>query len=474
MDRTTHAPTRFRLSGLPGFRLRDMISRGEISVPELVADSLAAIEELDRGIHAFTVTCPERALAEAEAAQKRFQSEGALPSLLGLPLAVKDYEPVAGLPFSCGSQVFSGRIAAQDSLHVARLRAAGAIVVGKTNTPEFTLLGETRNGLGPDTRNPWDRNRTPGGSSGGSAAALAAGMVSLATGSDTAGSITVPAAFCGLVGLKPSHRRIPIWPGSDDWRPFSDVGPMACCISDLALMFAATAGPDPRDPHAAPLPPAAPKPRHLRIAWGTAIAGLPVDPSCAAAAEDLAGIFADLGHEVRQTAPLLPDPGPVLDILGAVEEYRVRGPLLGRTADILMPETLAILQQGRDADPRSIEAARNARSRIVGIFQTFMADCDLFILPATACPAFPLRQPPPVIGARAVTPDWPSYAPFNMLANLTGCPVATLPVRLTADGLPVGALIFAKFGQDDLLLAALAQAEGRRGSFPSPPATSSR
>jgi Asp-tRNA(Asn)/Glu-tRNA(Gln) amidotransferase A subunit family amidase len=138
-----------------------------------------------------------------------------------------------------------------------------------------------------------------------------------------------------------------------------------------------------------------------------------------------------------------------------------------------MPETLAILQQGREADPRSIEVARGTRRRIVSIFQAFMADCDLFILPATACPAFPLRQPPPSIGGCAVTPDWPIYAPFNMLGNLTGCPAATLPVRLTADGLPVGALVFAKFGQDELLLSALAQAEDMLGTF-TPPLKSPR
>lgn len=473
MDRTPPLPERARLSQLSGHRLRDMIGRGEISVPELVADSLAAIKERDSDFHAFSVTCPERALAEAEAAQKRIRAGETLPLLLGLPLAVKDSEPVAGLPFACGSRVFSNRIAAQDSLHVARLRAAGAIVIGKTNTPEFTLLGETRNGLGPDTRNPWDRSRTPGGSSGGSAAALAAGMVPLATGSDTAGSITVPAAFCGLVGLKPSHRRIPIWPGSDDWQPFSDVGPMARCIADLALMFAATAGPDPRDPDAATISRAEPIPRHLRIAWDTTIAGLPVDPACAAAAEDLASVFADLGHQVRRAAPVLPDPGPVLDLLGAYEEYRARGQLLDSGANQLMPETLAILLQGREADPQSIEAERFARRRIVSIFEAFMADCDLFILPATACPAFPLRQPPPAIGGRVVMPDWPSYAPFNMLGNLTGCPVATLPVRLTADGLPVGALVFAKFGRDELMLLALKRAEVMLGSF-TPPLNSPR
>lgn len=474
MDRTTTAPPDARLSRLPGHVLRDRIVAGEISVPELVADSLAAISDLDGSLHAFLALCPEQALAEAEVAQARIRTGEPLPLLFGLPLAVKDYEPVAGLPFTCGSRVHARRIATQDSLHVARLRAAGAIVVGKTNTPEFTLLGETRNGIAPDTRNPWDSTRTPGGSSGGSAAALAARMVPIATGSDTAGSITVPAAFCGLVGLKPSHRRIPLWPGSEDWLPFSDVGPMTHCVADLALMFAAAAGPDPRDPHAARVTPTPSAPRRLRIAWGGTLAGLPVDPACAAAAKALAGLFAEAGHQVDCVVPCLPNPGAILDLLGAVEEYRARGPLLDTAVDLLMPETRAILEQGRDVDPRSIEAALAARRQIIEVFAGFMAGFDLFILPATACPAFALRQPPSVIGTHAVTPDWPSYAPFNMLANLTGCPVATLPVALTTDGLPIGALVFAKFGHDELLLTALAQAETLRGPFPAPSFTSSR
>ncbi|WP_347309893.1 amidase [Defluviimonas sp. SAOS-178_SWC] len=474
MNRTMTVPAGIRLASLPAHRLREMIGKREISIPELVADSLAAIDSLDGALNAFTATCPERALAEAGAAQARLRAGGPLPPLLGLPLAVKDAEPVAGLPFACGSRVYSGRIATEDSVHVARLRAAGAIVVGKTNTPEFTLLGETRNGLGPDTRNPWNPERTPGGSSGGSAAALAAGFVPLATGSDTAGSITVPAAFCGLTGLKPSHRRIPLWPGQGDWRPFSDVGPMARNMPDLSLMFSASAGADPRDPDSGVPVAIGPAPRRLRIAWAPTLAGLPVDPVCAAPAETLARLFAEAGHEVRRAAPILPDPGPVLDLLGAVEEYRARGRLLGESVDLLMPESRAILDQGRKAGSQAVEMARATQRRLAGVFATFMADHDLLIVPATACPAFPLRQPPRSIAGRAVVPDWPSYAPFNMLGNLTGCPAATLPVALTDDGLPVGALVFAKSGCDEVLLASLTQAEDLRGPFPPPQVTSSR
>ena len=443
--------------------LREMILSRRISVPELVADALAAIERLDGGLHAFLSTCPERAMLEARAAQARLDAGGAPLPLVGLPLAVKDAEPVAGLPFTCGSLIHRDRIATGDSVHVARLRAAGAIVVGKTNTPEFTLLGETRNRLGPDARNPWNPMLTPGGSSGGSAAALAAGMVPLATGSDTAGSITVPAAFCGIVGLKPGHRRIPLWPGPEDWEPYSDVGPMARTVAGLAMMFTAAAGPDPRDPQSMRPVPALRRADPLRISWGHGVADLPVAGDCAGAVDLVVGLLAGTRHGIRHETPDLQDPGPLHDLLGAVEEYRIRGDLLHSHPEALVPETRAILEVGRSASPQAIAQARAAAGRIAAGLRAFMADRDILLLPATACPAFPLRQPPDRIAGRAVLPDWPSYAPFNMLANLSGLPVGTLPLGLTDRGLPVGILLFANAGQERMLLSLMAELEMLRG-----------
>lgn len=443
--------------------LRGMILSRRISVPELVADALAAIDRLDGGLHAFLSTCPDRAMAEARAAQARLDAGGAPLPLLGLPLAVKDAEPVAGLPFTCGSLVHRGRIATEDSLHVARLRAAGAIVVGKTNTPEFTLLGETRNRLGPDSRNPWAPGLTPGGSSGGSAAALAAGMVPLATGSDTAGSITVPAAFCGVVGLKPGHRRIALWPGPEDWEPYSDVGPMAGTVAGLAMMFAAAVGPDPRDPQSMQPVPAPRGTDCLRISWGRTVADIPVAEDCAGAVDLAVQLLAGTGHGIRHEAPDLRNPGPLHDLLGADEEYRVRGDLLDRHPEVLVPETRAILEVGRNATPQAIAEARAAAGQLAAGFREFMAGRDILLLPATACPAFPLRQPPDRIAGCAVVPDWPSYAPFNMLANLSGLPVGTLPLGLTARGLPVGVLLFANAGQEGRLLSLMAELERLRG-----------
>lgn len=454
------------LASLSADVLRGMIVSRQISVPELMADTLTAIERLDGGLHAFLCTCPERAMVEAHAAQARLDA-GALPlPLVGLPLAVKDAEPVAGLPFTAGSLVYHDRIAKVDSIHVARLRAAGAIVVGKTNTPEFTLLGETRNRLGPDTRNPWNSLLTPSGSSGGSAAALAAGMVPLATGSDTAGSITVPAAFCGVTGLKPGHRRIPLWPGSEDWEPYSDVGPMAGSVAGLTMMFDVAAGPDARDPVSLRAAPDHHGADRLRISWGRTMAQLPVAEDCAKAVDHAACLLAGTRHSVRYQEPEIPDPGPLHDLLGAVEEYRVRGALLHSHPDLLMPETRAIMEIGQKASQPMIAEVRGAADRLVAGFRSFMADRDILMLPATACTAFPLRQPPDRIGGRAVLPDWPSYAPFNMLANMSGLPVATLPVTLTDAVLPVGVLLFANPGQERRLLWLMAELESMCGPWP--------
>ncbi|MFC3086789.1 amidase [Tabrizicola soli] len=450
-------------AGLAADVLRGMILSRRISVPELVADALAAIARLDGGLHAFLSTCPERAMAEARAAQARLDAGGAPAPLTGLPLAVKDAEPVAGLRFTCGSLIHRSRVAIEDSLHVARLRAAGAIVVGKTNTPEFTLLGETRNRLGPDSRNPWNPMLTPGGSSGGSAAALAAGMVPLATGSDTAGSITVPAAFCGVVGLKPGHRRIPLWPGPEDWEPYSDVGPMARTVAGLAMMFEAAVGRDPRDPQSMLPVPALRRPDTLRISWGNSLAGLPVAGDCAGAVDLAVRLLAGTRHGIRHETPDIQDPGPLHDLLGAVEEYRIRGDLLRSHPDALVPETRAILEAGRRVSPQVLARARADAAHLAAGFRAFMAGRDIFLLPATAWPAFPLRQPPHRIAGRDVLPDWPSYAPFNMLANLTGLPVGTLPLGLTDAGLPVGVLLFANAGQERTLLSLMAELEMLRG-----------
>ncbi|WP_207461628.1 amidase [Azospirillum sp. SYSU D00513] len=439
-----------------------------LSPVELISSVLEGIARADPGLNGFLTVAGESALAAARRAEGLLASGGPLPPLFGVPLAVKDAEVTAGIRTTFGSRVFADHVPAENTIHVQRLIDAGAIIVGKTNTPEFTLLGETCNALGPDCRNPADPSRTTGGSSGGSAAAVAAGLVPLATGTDTAGSITIPAAFCGVFGLKPTHRRIPVWPNWDDWPLLYDVGPITRTVEDAALALTVAAGFDARDPYClrGPVPDfiaalEAP-PRRLRIAWTPTIAGQPVESACADVVAKLAETFSRLGHEVVRAAPDVEPAGAIAEDIGAVEEHRARGHLLAKR-DLLHPETAALLDLGRAMDPARYAEALVRRQLVVRRFELFFDEHDLLLAPATACPAFPLRQPPAVIGGRPVQPDWVGFAPFNMYASLAGSPVASLPVGKDA-GLPLGVLVFGPSGADTLVLQA-AEAARRAGCW---------
>ena len=245
-----------------------LIAAGERSATEVTEAALRRIERLEPRLHAFITIAGDHALAEAEEADRRAAAGEPLGRLHGVPLAVKDLEATAGIRTTYGSARFGDLVPDHDSLAVERLRDAGAIVVGKTNTPEFGLLGETRSALAGETRNPWDLGRTTGGSSGGSAAAVAAGVVPAALGSDTAGSIPCPASMCGVFGLKPTRGLVPTWPDPGDARLFLDSGPLTTSVADARALLTALAGPDRRDPTSFLPPPDREAPaRPLRIAW---------------------------------------------------------------------------------------------------------------------------------------------------------------------------------------------------------------
>lgn len=438
--------------------LRLAYTRRALSPVEFISDVLQSTKLANSDLHAFLAINEEGALAAARKAERYFARDRRLPPLFGVPIAVKDAELTAGIRTTFGSRAFRDYVPELNTIHVERLVRAGAIVIGKTNTPEFTLLGETYNQLMPDCSNPVDRCRTVGGSSGGSAAAVAAGLVPLATGTDTAGSITIPAAFCGVFGLKPTHRLIPVWPNWNDWSLLYDVGPITRTVADAALALSVTAGSDSRDPYArcegpkdytAILSEAVPV---LRIAWAPTIGDQPVDPACADAVACIAGRLAQAGHKVVQAAPHVGPAGHIAEIIGAVEEFRVRGHLL-RRADQLCPETVSILCAGRDLPPERYSAALAERQALAVAFDDFFRSFDLLLVPATACPAFPMREPPDKIDGRKVQTDWVGFAPFNMYGSLIGGPVASVPAG-AAKGLPLGVLVFAAPGRDQLVLQA--------------------
>jgi Asp-tRNA(Asn)/Glu-tRNA(Gln) amidotransferase A subunit family amidase len=438
--------------------LASLIRRSELSAVEAVDDALARIEHSDPRIGAFLTVAADAARRGAAAADRALRNGAPVGPLHGVPVAVKDLEWTAGIRTTYGSRAFESFVPNEDAIDVARLRAAGAIVIGKTNTPEFGLIGETRNLLAPETRNPLDLERTVGGSSGGSAAAVAAGMVTLATGNDTAGSITCPAAMCGVFGIKPTHGRVPNWPEPGDSRLFLDSGPIARSVADAAVMLGVMSGPDARDPIS--LAPGAARERRgePRVAWSPDWGHLAVDGEVRRIAEDAARMFEELGYRVEADRPDAGDPMEILLPLIAGDALELLANL-GIDRDALSPDSRAELHLLGEPDVTAYIAALNRLWHFRAALDRFFETYELMITPSTAVPAFPLGAPPAVIDGRPVAARWTTFMPFQAPWNLSGQPTATVPCGRTASGLPVGLQISAARGDDDRLLEACAAFE---------------
>ncbi|MFL5818812.1 MAG: amidase [Conexibacter sp.] len=421
--------------------------RRDLSPVEVTEEALTRIAELDRELHAFqTVTAGlarEQAL-QAEAAYGR----GETAPLLGVPVSVKDVFDVRGVVTTLGSLVHRGDVAESDSGVVRRLRAAGAVITGKTNTAEFGQSATTENLLGADTRNPWDSARTPGGSSGGAAASVAAGLSTLAIGSDGGGSIRIPAAFTGLFGLKPTHGLCLDEGHFRAMTDFSSPGPLAWRTADARVLLGVLADRS---------YPARPVARALRIAWCPQPEGRPVDRGVADLAAEAVVALEGLGHEVVATELPLAGWADIFGPLVLADEHRERGHLLDADPAQLTDYARRALEAGRALDPAEVERARRDlprfRGRIAGLFAHF----DVLVTPTTAVPAFPLGERPRVIDGTRVDGLW-GAVPFAVPFSVAGIPAATVPCRLS-DGLPVGVQLAAPPLAEQLLLDVSAQLE---------------
>jgi aspartyl-tRNA(Asn)/glutamyl-tRNA(Gln) amidotransferase subunit A len=446
--------------------LRDALAGRRVSSREVVTTTLAAIDGAAH-LAAFLTVDAEGALAAADDADRRLAS-GETGPLLGVPIGVKDLQETRGLRTTYGSLAFRDNVPDEDCIVVSRLRAAGAVIVGKTNTPAFGLLGETKNRLGPESRNPRDPSLTTGGSSGGSAAAVAAGLVPGATGTDSAGSITAPSSMCGTFGIKPTLGRIPTWPIPDDSMLFLTHGPIAATVADAVALLEVLAGHDARDPMARrdPLPdlqaelaaaggssPLA----GLRVAWSATLDWFAVDDDVRSIVGGAARAVAELGAEVDEAAPRVEHPMELyFPIFGADTRRGV----------------LPVLDPG-DFYPESTEEASRypalTAEDFIGLLARlwrfrsgladFFAHYDVLITPATATAAFPLGQPPSRIGGVDVEPGWMSFMPFSSPWNLGTHPTASIPAGLTAAGRPVGAMIVAPPGREDRIVRVAAAFE---------------
>jgi aspartyl-tRNA(Asn)/glutamyl-tRNA(Gln) amidotransferase subunit A len=461
------------LQHAPAHRIAAAVRRRELSPVEVVRAALDRIAAVNPAVNAFVALCPEQALADAEALARRLAAGDDVGPLAGLPLGVKDLEDAAGLPTTFGSLPFKEHRPACDSVQVARLKAAGAIVVGKTNTPEFGYTAFTKNLLFGVTRNPWDLERTPGGSSGGSAAAIAAGMVPLATGSDGGGSIRIPACYVGAFGLKPSFGRIPTGartPGTpmSSWIDTVCYGPITRSVRDAALYLDAAAGPDPSDPDSLPAPTCsyaatlADLPAALPIAVSKTLGYAAVQPDVWREVEAAVAVFRALGHRVEMIDDALPDVGVEWALVAAAEDYALLAPLLEAHRDQWGRSYLAGLERGREVTPEFIGRAQRKRAllhaRLTHIFDRYA----LLLTPTLPTEAFAAGGPfPGAIDGRPLANALGAVA-FTYPFNFSGHPAASVRAGFTDAGLPAGLQIVGPRHRDDLVLqAAYAYEEAR-------------
>lgn len=440
--------------------LAGLMKAGEISPLEVMRETLARIEALNPHLNAFVSLRPEEALAEAEALTARMNEKSDKGPLYGIPVGVKDMEDVKGMVTSFGSVPYRDNVSRDDSIQVARLKAAGAIIIGKTNTPEFAFTGFTRNLLFGVTRNPWNTERTPGGSSGGSAAAVAAGMVPVATGSDAGGSIRIPASYSGIFGLKPSFGRIPMGP-----TPFLQMfhmmtaGPLTRSVEDAALYLDCTSGYHPSDPCSVPKPEGSYvgaltfRPKGLSIAFSPTLGYARVQRDVAERVEDAAKAFQELGHRVELWDGSIPDLGDAWSRLVNFELYAMLHRSLDKNRSLMSRTLVQSIETSATVSAKDLIDAQRLRTALNRILWDLFERFDLLLTPTMPTEAFGASGPPPseieghpvpLLGAVAFT------YPFN----LSGHPAASVPAGFTEAGLPAGLQIIGPRFRDDLVLQA--------------------
>jgi aspartyl-tRNA(Asn)/glutamyl-tRNA(Gln) amidotransferase subunit A len=445
--------------------LAGAIGRGELRAEGVVDAALARIAALDGELHAFCTLAGDSARRQALEIDRRLAAGEAVGPLAGVPVAVKDLLSTRGLRTTYGSRLYAEFVPEEDDIVVERLRAAGAIVVGKTNTSEFGYGAVGHNPLFPTTRNPWNLALTSGGSSAGSAAAIAARMVPLALGSDGGGSVRVPAALCGVFGIKPSWGRVPVYPGCRDerfpgvssWEMLEHIGPITRTAADAALAMSVLAGPSPRDRHSLPAESSdwsLPDPtilRNARIAFSTDMGHATVDPELRAAVEALAGRLQRAGFEVERAHPAIGRTQEMFETLVAMDTDRAGLRAMAAAQGVTLTGWLAgLVERAWTAD--EFTAAMYERKRIVNEAWRFMERYDFLLTPTTASAAFPIDlNGPPQIDGREV--DANAWIAFSALANLTGLPAASVPIGFTADGRPIGLQVTGRHLADRSVLA---------------------
>lgn len=430
---------------LPAHKMREAMKRREISPVELVRVILARLEKINPQVNAYCTVAPERALQAAQKAESEIIKGEEIKPLHGLPVSIKDLTITAGLRTTFGSKIFANYIPEEDALIVQRLKRAGAIILGKTNTPEFGAGANTYNALFGATRNPWKLTHTCGGSSGGAAVALACGLGSLATGSDLGGSLRIPASFCGVVGFRTSPGLIPVYPRLLGWDTLTVEGPMARTVKDTALMLSVMAGRDDLSPISLPLEGGAfleavenPEIKGLKIAWSPDLQIIPVDKEVKSVTEAAVQRFAEWGCVITSDQPDYAGLREVIQVTRAWRMAALYGDALKKWGEVMNPNLVANIEQGLKLTAEEIGKAEKNRTMIYQRVHRFFEKYDLLITPTVAIPPFPVEIPyPKEINGQPMV----SYIDWFLLTyaiSITGHPAISIPCGFTAAGFPVG------------------------------------
>lgn len=462
------------LSRLTAAELAAAFAAGQVSPVEVARATLERIERDDGQYNAFCLVDQEGALEQARSSEERWRQGRPIGPLDGVPVAIKDLILTRGWPTLRGSLAIGGdQPWEMDAPATRLLRQAGAVLIGKTTTPELGWKAVTDSPRTGVTRNPWDVQRTSGGSSGGSAVAVALGMAALALGTDGGGSIRIPAAFCGVAGLKPTFGRVPLWPVSP-FGTLAHIGPMARTVADLALMMTVIAQPDPFDWQS--LPPAGPLGTALSDVPSDAIAGLRVafsptlgyarvDPEVDEAVRAAARTLESLGAHVDQVDPGFDDPLDIFTVLWWVGAAQATAHFDETARARLDPGLVEIAEEGAGYSAIQYADAQVRRGDLGVLMSRFHERYDLLMTPTVPLPAFEAGYEVP---PRWPHRRWPTWTPFSYPFNLTQQPAVSVPCGMTSSGLPIGMQIVGPKYSDDLVLRAAHTYERARpvGSWP--------
>lgn len=456
------------LAFTPAWKQREMIVSRTISPVELVETYLERIDSFNPTLNAYLTVAGDFAIESARLAEKSVMSGDPLGPLHGIPISIKDLNATKGIRTTNGSLIYKDLVPESDDLVTERIRKSGAIILGKTNTPEFGHKGSTENRLGEPCRNPWDLSRTPGGSSGGAAAAQVSGLSSLAQGSDGGGSIRIPASFCGLYGIKPTQGRVPsiaTLPGG--WGQLGQSGPITSNVRDAALLLQVLSGPDKRDPSCLRAdPPDFMKDlgnsiKGMRIAWTPNFGSAPVDPEVRTICEKAVRTFEHMGA-VIETPDLHIDIGDAIDLLETImwtDRTANSGHLLRDHANEMTTTFREPLEDAMKWSAQKVAfALRKLEWHRVKMTQIF-DEYDLLLSPTMSVPAFVIGNPPNFIdGTKVENLVW-GFNPFNFLINLSKQTAANVPCGFSQGDLPIGLQIIGNVQNEAMVLTASAAFE---------------